>query len=397
MTIFACVQIPNVAIARARRDEPTLAAQPLVVYTPHPTRPLVYAASDEVGAAPGTPLRQALIACPNAVCRPAEPARDAEVAAELADLLAAVSPRVAAGAALPHAVVELDLGRVTRRALFGQLHQIAHAIRTGLRLAPAIGAGATRFVARRAAAIAGMGAIVAVPTGWEAAFLAPQPIGSLPLDAEIARRLDRLGLRTLGALAALPLDALQAQFGAAGARLHQLAHGIDDAPIGPTHEEPQLARRRRFAGALCDRTLLERAIAGLALRLAADLQAGGWSTRAVALTLQVEEGPPVRSSQPLAEATTDAAALTQALLALSRRAAIASGVEAVVVTATELAPLMTAQLDLFPPERSTAEQLGDVLERLGNRHDGSLLCAALVDPAARLPERRVRLAPREPA
>jgi DNA polymerase IV len=229
---------------------------------------------------------------------------------------------------------------------------------------------------------------VAVPTGWEAAFLAPQPISSLALDAEI--------LRTFGALAALPLDALQAQFGAVGAQLHRLAHGIDATPIGRTPEEPQVTRKCRFAGALSDRMLLERAIARLGAQLAADLQASGWSTRSLTLTLVLEDGAPITSTQSLVEATTDAAVLTQALLALSRRASLTSGVEGVTVTATGLTPLVTAQLDLLPPERSTAEQLRNVLERLGSRHAGSLLRATLAQPQARLPERRIRLDPREP-
>jgi nucleotidyltransferase/DNA polymerase involved in DNA repair len=394
---FACVQIPNVALARARRDEPALARQPLVVYTPHPTRSLVYAASEEIAIAPGMPLRQALVACPDAACRAAEPARDAALVAELAGLLESFSPRATTGAALPHAAIELDIGRMSRRKLFTLLQQIEHTIRARLRLAPAIGVGSTRWVALRGADTAGAGAVVAVPTGWEAAFLAPQPISSLPLDAEIIRRLDRLGLRTLGAIAALPLDALQAQFGAAGIQLHQLAHGIDDMPIGRTQDEPQVARTRWFVGALLDRTLLERAIAGLAAWLAADLQAGGWSTRALALTMVVEDGAPVTLEQSLPEATTDTAALTQTLLALSRRARIASGVEGVTVTATALAPLVTAQLDLFPPERGMPEQLRNVLERLGSRHAGSLLRATLSAPQAPLPERRIRLDPAEPA
>jgi hypothetical protein len=151
MSVVACVQIPSVAITRARRDEPLLAAKPLVVYTPHPTRALVYAASEEVGVAPGTLLRHPLAACPDAVYRPAEPACDAELATELAILLESFSPRVAAGTVLPNTAVELDLGRITRRKLFTLLQQIEYTIRAALRLAPAIGVGSTRFVARRAA------------------------------------------------------------------------------------------------------------------------------------------------------------------------------------------------------------------------------------------------------
>jgi DNA polymerase-4 len=393
MTVLTCVQIPHVAIAVARRDDPTLADRPLILTTPHPTRPTVYAAPAETGIPAGMPLRQALVRCADAVCRTAEPARDQRTFRELTALLNTFSPRVAAGALLPDATVELDLGRLPRIQALTKAQQIGQAIRVTLGLLPAIGIGTTRFIAHRAAISAGAGASVAVPTGWEAAFLAPQPITVLPLDAETQRRLDLLGLRTIGAVAALPLDALQMQFGAAGAQLYRLARGLDDAPIGPTPYAPHLERRRRFAGALADRTLLERAAADLAVQLAQDLQAGGWSARTVALTLHVEDGAPWSARRALVEATTDAAQITQALLGLCRRADIACGVESMTVAAMELAPLTTAQLDLFAPETGAADRLQDVFGRLGARHTGSLLRAAISAPDARLPERRVRFDP----
>ena len=238
--------------------------------------------------------------------------------------------------------------------------------------------------------------MAAVPTGWEAVFLAEHSVTALPLDAATLRRLDLLGLHTIGAIAVLPLDALQAQFGSVGVRLHRLAHGLDDQPIGLTPEVPQLSRTRRFAGALLNRRLLEQAIATLAARLAADLEAGGWSARAVVLTLVLEDGAPLSLDRLLVEATADRTLLAQALLALSGAAALSSGVESVTVAATDLAPTVTAQLELFAPQAGQADRLRDVLGRLGARHAGSLLRAALVDPAARLPECRVRFEPLEP-
>jgi hypothetical protein len=65
------------------------------------------------------------------------------------------------------------------------------------------------------------------------------------------------------------------------------------------------------------------------------------------------------------------------------------------LAATELAPLATDQLELFPPERAAPERLRDILGRLGPRHTGSLLRATLTAPHARLPERRSRLDPLE--
>ncbi len=395
MTVYACVEGPNVAIAVARRDEPVLANRPLILVTPHPTRPTVYAASAVVGVAAGVALRQALVQAPLAVCRPADPARDQRVSEDLATLLESISPRVAASAILPDTTVELDLWRRSFAQALSTAQQIGQMVRAKLQLAPAIGLATTRRIAQRAAVTAGTGATVAVPSGWETAFLARQPIRSLPIDPEIRRRLDLLGLRTFGAVAALPLDALQAQFGVVGAQLYRLVRGQDDLPIGPTPTEPLVERTRHFAGALLDRTLLEQAIVHLAARLGGALQAGGWSARRVDLTLALDDGAPWTAHHMLTAATMDAALLTQVLLALSRQAELACGVEAVTVTATDLAPLVATQLQLFPSDVGQAKRLRDVLGRLGPRQMASLLRATLSDPQARLPERRVRFDPLE--
>ena len=70
MTLFACVQIPHLPIAVARRDDSALADVPLILYLPGP-RATIYDAAPEIGIAAGMPLRQALLRTPQAVCRPA--------------------------------------------------------------------------------------------------------------------------------------------------------------------------------------------------------------------------------------------------------------------------------------------------------------------------------------
>src|SRR5258707_1122028 len=79
-------------------------------------------------------------------------------------------------------------------------------------------------VAGRAAA-AGEGAPVVVASEGGPAFLAPFPIALLD-DPDLADLLPRLGLRTLGALAALPATDMVARFGPAGRRAHRRASGL---------------------------------------------------------------------------------------------------------------------------------------------------------------------------
>ena len=88
-----------------------------------------------------------------------------------------------------------------------------------------------RTLTDRAATRAHPGEVVIVRPGEEGTFLAAQPLAALPIDPDTHRRLRQLGLRTLGQLAALPEDAVAAQFGDPGRRLWRLAAGRTVEPV----------------------------------------------------------------------------------------------------------------------------------------------------------------------
>jgi protein ImuB len=102
------------------------------------------------------------------------------------------------------------------------------------------GAGAAVLAAR---------ASVIVPEGGTTAFLAPLGIGELvhvaaqdvERVADLVDLLGRLGLRTLGDLAALPRTDLLARFGRQGGWAHDVAAGADDRPTALRRLEPDVA------------------------------------------------------------------------------------------------------------------------------------------------------------
>jgi protein ImuB len=78
-----------------------------------------------------------------------------------------------------------------------------------------------------------------VPPGGSRAFLAPHPVTTLDRP-DLADLLVRLGLRTLGDLAALPSPDLATRFGPEGARAARLASGLDEHPKGARRPPPDL-------------------------------------------------------------------------------------------------------------------------------------------------------------
>lgn len=122
-----------------------------------------------------------------------------------------------------------------------------------------------------------------VPPGDSAAFLAPLGITELhqPADrqvpsarADFVDLLRRLGLRTLGAFAALPVEAVASRFGPDGVRAHRCARGLAERPLARRNPPVELAVTQRLdppvdrvdAAAFAVREPAERLHAALAAR-----------------------------------------------------------------------------------------------------------------------------------
>jgi protein ImuB len=91
----------------------------------------------------------------------------------------------------------------------------------------------------------GFAGITLIPPGEEERQLAQLPVETLPATSETLEVLDRWGVRTCSALAALPLLDLSERLGQEGVRLHELARGINTRSLVPTqaslHFEEEMA------------------------------------------------------------------------------------------------------------------------------------------------------------
>src|SRR5262245_48274228 len=152
-----------------------------------------------------------------------------EIAHDLLEVALAHSPRVEEGRS---GLVYLDATGL--QGLYGSEEEI------GERLTRAaaerertirVGIGPSRISALIAAR-RGSGVTV-VPPGTDARYLAEAPISLLDLTDEMAGRLGRWGIRTLGELATLPSPALFERLGSEGIALQRLARGEDSLPLRP--------------------------------------------------------------------------------------------------------------------------------------------------------------------
>ena len=106
------------------------------------------------------------------------------------------------------------------------------------------------FAAQLAARTPHTEAIQWIPPGETPGFLAAQPVSVLAdqglADQDLAGLLKRLGLVTLGDLAALPAGDVASRFGEAGEAAHRLANGLDSRPLAARPAADDLSATREF-------------------------------------------------------------------------------------------------------------------------------------------------------
>jgi DNA polymerase-4 len=393
--MIGCVCISHFAAAVERRDDPLLAGAPLVIFERANGSARVLAACGEaagLGVQPGMALRQARLACPQAQLIPADPLRYRTTFGRLLEALTAFSSRVEPGEMLPAAVAWLDLGNLREGEAGEVARALGRAARTATDLSPALGLAGGKFPAGMAAASAEPGKARIVPPNRQAEFLAPFPVSTLPLDAETARRLELLGIRTLGQLAALPAGAVAAQFGPQGHSLHRLAQGRDERPVLAYHPPATENAARRFEEPMSDRAALESVAREMTGELATRLRASGLAGRELRLALEMEDGAIRQESLVLRRPTGDAGRLGRVASELLGQAHLTCGVSALVVSMTGLVPAVGEQLDLFVHQSGQEGRLRAGLGDLVARHSAACFYQVdLLDPSAPLPERRFRL------
>jgi len=295
-----------------------------------------------------------------------------------------------------------------RRLYGGTLDDVLAALRRAIGPGARLGAGASRFVAWAAArqAVGRRAGALVVPAGAERAFLAPQAIALLRSRLELAdlcELLERLGIRTLGELAALPAAAAAERFGHPGLRALDLARGRDSA-IEP-RRPPESVRERLELPEAASGPQLERALELLIARLLSRPERRGRSLRALGLSARLAGGGGWRVVVTLRQASADPERLR---LALGRKLCELPAPAATLALESEaFGPPAQRQEDLLadPAGRKAGGSLrarrARLAEAVRQLHHAAGEEAALrvleVDPGSRIPERRAVLAPFIPA
>ena len=249
-------------------------------------------------------------------------------------------------------------------------------------------AAALRARPRRPAEVVGAGTV--------RAFLAPLPVRLLRSRAELAglpETLERLGIRTLGELAALPVSAMSERFGHPGLLALDLARGRD-TPLEPRRPAEPVVERLALPEATSG-PQLEHALELLIARLLARPERRGRSLRSLALSARFVEGGTWRTSITLRQASADPGRLK--LVLVPKLSELPAPAETLGVEVEAFGPPAREQARLVDERGSPEDRRTRIGEAVRQARQAAGAEAALrvlpIDPDSRLPERRAVLAP----
>ncbi|MDT7775756.1 MAG: polymerase, partial [Pseudonocardiales bacterium] len=224
----------------------------------------------------------------------------------------------------------------------GEVEQAAEELRARIKaatgLTASVGAGSGKQLAKIASTMAKPDGVRVVPHGTERELLAPLPVRKLWGVGPVAETtLHRVGVETIGALAALSVPEVTALLGVAlGTELHGLAQGVDRRPVAERGEAKQVSAETTFDADLSDLASVRRAVAEMAEHAHRRLLASGRAARTVTVKIRGADFATRSRSETTPIASTNLAVLSATAQRLTEGALPDSGVRLIGVSLSGL-------------------------------------------------------------
>ncbi|GAA3296168.1 DNA polymerase IV [Dactylosporangium vinaceum] len=274
------------------RRRPELRGKPVIVGGEGP-RGVVSAASYEArkfGVHSAMPGARARRLCPHAVFLAPDFTAYTEASRAVMGIFRDVTPLVE-----PLSLDEAFLDVAGARKLLGRPGEIAGLIRRRVaaeqRLTCSVGVAGTKFLAKLGSTRAKPDGMVVVPRARELEYLHPLPVAALwGVGERTAETLARLGLKTIGDLAAAPRGLLRSAVGEASAHhLHELSWARDPRRVIPEQVEKSIGAETTFDVDVSDPTVIRRTMLVLSGKVAERLRHAGQAGRTVSVKIRLAD------------------------------------------------------------------------------------------------------------
>jgi DNA polymerase-4 len=231
-----------------QRDDPALRGRPVVVAWKG-KRSVVCAASYEArrfGVRSAMPAVTAERLCPEAAFVPPDFVRYKAVSRLVREIFRrhtdCIEPLSLDEAYLDVTENKTGLPTATKVAI-----EIRRQIREELSLTASAGVAPNKYLAKIASDWRKPDGLFVIQPKDVEAFLLPLPVGRIPGVGKVTEaRLSQLGIKTMGDLHRFEQATLEAHFGRYGARLYQLARGVDESAVIPNRPRKSISAEETF-------------------------------------------------------------------------------------------------------------------------------------------------------
>ena len=269
----------------------------------------------------------------------------------------------------------LDFGGTERLhpiSLLPVAEQLRDQVKQATGLDCSVGIGPNRMIAKLASDCAKPRGLMEVRSGWEVGFLAGLPLRAMPgVGPKTAERWAELGLTDVHQIQTMTEQALERLIGADARPLKLRAHGQGGTTLRADRLPKSVSRETTLSRDLRDPDQLERILALLTARVAAQLRDEQILARGVTMKLRHDDFRTVTRRRTLETATDLDAEIYLAARSLFRDAFEEvrrrdRGVRLIGVAVTNLGT--AAEEDLFePPERSRLRRLTEAVDKVRGR------------------------------
>lgn len=340
------------------------------------------------------PSMRAKRLCPEAVFLPANFALYEEASRHLHAILTDFTPLVE-GISLDEAFLDVS----GARRLFGDGERIAHTIRERvseeMSLSCSVGVARVKMLAKLASeaakpsasaggAVPGRGVVVIEAEG-ELAFLHPLPVEALwGVGGATARKLHDLGVKTVGELAELPVEAVVRVLGtASGRHLHDLAWARDPRKVEPNQDAKSIGHEQTYARDIADPEELAREAVRMADAVATRLRELGVAGRTVTVKIRYPDFETITRSHSVKAPLDSGQEVARVARELLSKVDTVRGVRLLGVSVSGLSS--TRQLSFDDSWGSVSEAIDSSRRRFG---DDAVVPAAMATPEGLKVKRR---------
>lgn len=309
------------------------------------------------------PMATAHRLCPQAIYVQGRYGRYQEVSREIRKIFQEFSPLVE-----PLSIDEAFLDLTGMEALAGDVYalgpKIKQAIRERTGLTASVGLAPNKFLAKLASDLRKPDGMVIIRPEEAAATIAPLPVGQIfGLGQRSVAALEKMGIRTIGQLAACNPRLLRPLLGKNAEEIRNRAQGLDSRPVVPDEQRKSLGKENTFPVDLVGMETCLGALWDLCQQVGWRLRCAGLSGCTVTLKVKTGTFQLLTRSRTVEEPLSQDEELMEQIRLLARQLSWSQPVRLLGVSVSHLVPAGSQSLALDDERRQKRNRTLDALKQ----------------------------------